>query len=385
MMKEHLEHPFAWLDLDALDYNIQFVNETCATKPVRVATKSVRSIAALRYIQKKLNHCNGFMTFTAAETFYLLEEGFNHLLIGYPVMEENSTKKILNYVKNGSDVTFMVDHEVHLKFLHRLAQEIEIDVKVCIDVNVSTDLPMLYFGTKRSPITTIQKLDTLLRSVKNYPTLQIVGVMGYDAQIAGITDHFQGADAKSILVRKLKERSKKSVRSFRQLAVATVKAQHDLKLVNGGGSGSMKYSLEQRDVTEITVGSAFFAPALFDGYDTLKLKQAAGFALRVVRQFSEDTFVLQGGGYIASGAVGKDRLPTFVEQDRFSFLSLEGAGEVQSPILDKKKALHIGDTVYLRHAKAGELCERFMALHCYRDNEYLGPWSTYRGDGRCFL
>ena len=385
-MLEHIEHPFAWLNLEALDHNIQFVNEACDGKPVRIATKSVRSVEALRYIHKHLENCSGYMTFTAAETVYLMEQGLDHFLIGYPVMEEMAVKKLLNYAKVGRNITFMVDSEQHLQFLHKLAKEVNVRVQVCIDVNVSNSYPMLYFGTKRSPLTTINKLEAFLRVVPKYSSIEVTGVMGYDAQIAGLGDHIKGAAGKSFLVRKLKQRSKQSVRSLRQHAVATVK-QHvgPLKLVNGGGSGSIQYTASQREVTEITVGSAFFAPALFDGYETLDLQPAAGFALRVVRQFSEDTFVLQGGGYIASGAVGVDRLPSFVESERFSFLALEGAGEVQSPIVDKQAALKIGDTVYLRHAKAGELCERFMALHCYHGMQYEGPWSTYRGDGQCFL
>ncbi len=69
----------------------------------------------------------------------------------------------------------------------------------------------------------------------------------------------------------------------------------------------------------------------------------------------------------------------------FSYLSLEGAGEVQSPIKVKHKNINVGDTLYFRHAKAGELCERFQKLHAIRGDKYLGSYNTYRGDGQCFL
>lgn len=383
-MNYHLEHPFAWLDLNALDFNIQYVNRACKTKPVRIATKSVRSVDALKYIERNLDNCSGFMTYTAAETLYLIENNLDHLLIGYPVMEKQSVKKLILKIKEGKDVTFMVDCEQHIQFLHQLAEEVDVSVQVCIDLNVSADYSILYFGTKRSPLTTIEKLQSFLQTLKKYPLIQVVGAMGYDAQIAGVTDHFDNS-LKSKFVQQLKKRSEQSVRSFRQHAVSLIKAQWPLAFVNGGGSGSMTYSFAQRDVTEITVGSAFYAPALFDRYTSLKLQPAAGFACRVVRQFSDDTFVLHGGGYIASGSIGKDKQPVFLEKNRFSFSNLEGAGEVQSPIIDKEKHLQVGDTVMLRHAKAGELCERFQTLHTFREGKYFGPYKTYRGDGQCFL
>lgn len=386
-MIQQLEHPYAWLNLDALDANIDFVNNNCGDKAIRIATKSIRSVPALRYIEKRLKNCCGFMTFTAAETLFLVEQGLNHLLIGYPVVEKLAIKKLLTYVRQGVSIIFMVDHEAHLERLNSLASEANVTVSVCIDINVSTNFPLLYFGSKRSPLTNVTKLHHFLQKAKNYTNVTVTGVMGYDAQIAGVTDQYSSI-GKQKLIQLLKGRSRKLVRSWRQHAVAIVKERYTLDFVNGGGSGSIQYSANQREVTEITVGSAFYAPTLFDRYDSLSLIPAAGFALRVVRQFSEDTFVLQGGGYVASGAVGFDRLPTFIEHGRFSYLSLEGAGEVQTPIIDKDKKLKIGDTVLLRHAKAGELCERFLKLHCVRGKNgeiYEGPFSTYRGDGQCFL
>lgn len=386
-MVQQLEHPYAWLNLDALDANIDFVNSNCGDKAIRIATKSVRSVAALRYIEKKLMNCCGYMTFTAAETLFLVEQGFDRLLIGYPVVEKIAIKKLLSYVRQGASITFMVDDEAHLDILDSLAEEARVNVSVCIDINVSNNFKILYFGSKRSPLTNATKLLDFLRKAKNFSNITVTGVMGYDAQIAGVADHY-AAFGKEKLVQLLKERSRKLVRSWRQHAVAIVKEHSTLQFVNGGGSGSIQYSAQQREISEITVGSAFFAPTLFDRYDSLALVPAAGFALRVVRQYSEDTFVLQGGGYIASGAVGVDRLPAFLEHERFSYLPLEGAGEVQTPIVDKEKKLKIGDTVLLRHAKAGELCERFLTLHCVRGTNseiYEGPFLTYRGDGQCFL
>jgi len=381
-----IERPFAWLDFDALDQNIDFVNKASGQKQIRIATKSIRSVEVLKYIKQHLERCSGFMTFTARETLYLLEKGFNHLLIGYPVYEEQAISEIASFVKAGKDITFMIDHIEQAFLLQKIAEISGIHFQICIDLNMSSDYHVLYFGTKRSPISTIEKLQSFLEQLRPLTNLRIHAAMGYDAQIAGVADvsaEFFGLKGK--LIRLLKRHSKKGVTRFRQDGVKVISKNHQLAFVNAGGSGSMKYCCTQDDVTEITVGSAFFAPALFDGYDDLKLAPAAGFALRITREFSDHIFVCHGGGYIASGAIGKDRLPAFLEPQYYSFTPLEGAGEVQTPIVVKNRSQRIGDTIYFRHAKAGELCERFNELHTTRSGTYTGSIRTYRGDGQCFL
>lgn len=382
-----LERPFAWLDYEALDHNIQVVNSS-ATKPIRIATKSIRSTELLTYIQSKLKHCAGFMTYTAAESVYLFEQGLDHLLLGYPSLELQSIEKLLHYSRNGKHITFMVDAVEQIFLLQKCAQKMGTIAYICIDINVSTDFKLLYFGTKRSPLNTFEKLQQLVDKIIEFPNIQIRGVMGYEAQIAGVPDWRRARSlrkkAKGLLIRKLKRTSIQKVKSFRQLAVAQIKSKVPLEFVNGGGSGSILLTCEQPEVTEVTVGSAFFAPVLFDDYESIQLKPAVGFALQITRQFDAETFVCHGGGYVASGVAGADRLPKFLNST-YSFLPLEGPGEVQTPFNAPVNSLKISDTVYLRHAKAGELCERFQVLHSVRGSEYQGSIKTYRGEQQCFL
>lgn len=383
---QNIEHPFAWLDLDALNRNIAYVNKSCGDKQVRIATKSIRSVPALEYIAKRLTHFAGFMTFTASESLFLFDNGLDNLLIGYPVYEQHAISQLAQWVKKGKSLTFMVDHVDQAALLNAIARNLNITLQVCIDINVSTDFKVLYFGSKRSPITSYAKLDALLQQLKTFPYIQITAVMAYDAQIAGVADQTKNYfGAKGALIRTLKKQSLQKITALRQFSVAHVKSMYDLAFVNAGGSGSMSWCAQQPDVTEITVGSAFFAPALFDHYESLHLTPAVGFALRVTRQFSDDIVVCHGGGYSASGAAGVDRLPTFLEPNRFALLPLEGAGEVQTPILVKQGTVSIGDTIYMRHAKAGELGERFHVLHTIEGGKYKGPLKTYRGEGQCFL
>jgi D-serine deaminase-like pyridoxal phosphate-dependent protein len=64
----------------------------------------------------------------------------------------------------------------------------------------------------------------------------------------------------------------------------------------------------------------------------------------------------------------------------------EGAGEVQTPLLgDAADRLRIGERVWLRHAKAGELCERFAVLHLVEGDRLVETLPTYRGERQCFL
>lgn len=377
---EHMERPFAWLDLDALDANINFINQT-ATMPIRIATKSIRSLPVLHYIMERLDTCVGVMTFSASETLYVLQHCDVHCLIGYPVMERTQIRQLLQY----DNVTFMVDHVAQIMPLREEARKANKVAHVCIDLNMSTDFKALYFGTKRSSLHNIATLNHFLPYLQ-HPHIMVDGVMGYEAQIAGVSTHPINR-VKGWMIRSLQRRAKKEVANQRRLLVAHCKFYFPhIRFVNGGGTGSIHYTTKQKEVTEMTIGSAFYAPSLFDDFNALSLQPAAGFALRVTRHPEPNTVVAHGGGYIASGAIAQEKAPVFVTHG-YHLLSLEGAGEVQTPVHIDKHAqpLQIGDTVYMRHAKAGELCERFNTLHAVRGREYRGEMSTYRGDGQCFL
>jgi D-serine deaminase-like pyridoxal phosphate-dependent protein len=58
---------------------------------------------------------------------------------------------------------------------------------------------------------------------------------------------------------------------------------------------------------------------------------------------------------------------------------------VQTPLSGRAAAsLQVGDRVWFRHAKAGELCERFDRLHLVLGNKIIDEVPTYRGEGRNF-
>jgi len=59
---------------------------------------------------------------------------------------------------------------------------------------------------------------------------------------------------------------------------------------------------------------------------------------------------------------------------------------VQTPLLGRAAdLLAVGDLVWFRHTKAGELCERFADLHLIDGDRLVRTVPTYRGEGRTFL
>ena len=59
---------------------------------------------------------------------------------------------------------------------------------------------------------------------------------------------------------------------------------------------------------------------------------------------------------------------------------------MQTPLLGEAAVrLRVGDRVYMRHAKAGELCEHFNTLYLIEGDAIVAEAPTYRGEGYAFL
>jgi D-serine deaminase-like pyridoxal phosphate-dependent protein len=145
-------------------------------------------------------------------------------------------------------------------------------------------------------------------------------------------------------------------------------------------------TVEDPSVTEVTVGSAFYAPALYDHFRDVRYAPAAGYAIEIVRRPAPTIYTCLGGGYVGSGAAGADKLPQPHLPSGAQLIAREGAGEVQTPILYAGPVkLALGEPIFMRHSKAGELCERFPTLLLVSKGRIVEEVSTYRGDGQCFL
>lgn len=387
-----IEAPSAWLNLDNLDKNIDIVNKKTSAKNLRIATKSLRSLDVLKYIIAKTPHYVGVMSYSASESLYLLENGIDDILCAYPQMDKDSILKCLAFQKQGKKIVWMLDNLEHWQFLNSIVEEANLDedINVCLDINLSMPLPFLYFGTKRSRTKSLDEVKQLIKKTKEFKRVKLVAIMGYEAQIAGVSEKLPQKAYQAPFIKFLKKLSKKDVSKRRFEIVHWLKTQgYDLRLVNGGGSGSMEFTCQQEEVTEITVGSAYYFPAYFSYMSTMQdLNPAAGFVLQVTRKPEAGVITCHSGGFIASGAIGRDKAPVVLYPNYLDFLQNEGFGEVQTPmqILDKSKqdTINIGDYVWLRHAKAGELSEHFNYFYCYKDGEFKQKFTTYRGEGKAF-
>lgn len=377
--------PAALVDLDRLDRNLAGILERAGDLPVRLASKSVRSRAILTYAQAFDDRFRGLMCFHAREACMLAEHGFTDLLVAYPTMEPDALRRVCEQIRQGGEITLMVDCPEHVRRLGAMAEEAAVTLPLCLEVDMSMRLPGLNFGVFRSPVRSVDDALTLYREIRDHPALTLDGVMGYEAQIAGVTDTGPGQRAKNAVIRALKKRS---IRELTQRRDAVVQALHDagarLRFVNGGGTGSLEYTTGDREVTEVAAGSGLYSPALFDHYHNFRHLPAAMFALEVVRQPDDDHVTCLGGGYVASGSASADRLPVPELPEGLALDPNEGAGEVQTP-LTGDNAPGLGEPVFLRHAKAGELCERFNTLLLIRDGGVVDEVPTYRGDGSQFI
>jgi D-serine deaminase-like pyridoxal phosphate-dependent protein len=384
-----LQLPLAWCDLNLLEKNCSDIATRAAGKgkTIRIASKSVRCTYILKKILESNPIYDGLMCYTGREALFLLEQGFDNLLLGYPIVNKEEIKDICKATKDGKKVILMVDCEVHLQLIDSIAKEVGVQQPVCIDADMSTDFPGIHFGVMRSPITTVEQGKKLVDAFDRFEHIRLAGVMGYEAQVAGLGEKNPANGLKNLLIPFLKKRSIADYSKRREDIVKYIQAKgHTLDLVNAGGTGSIESSKQEDWVTEITVGSGFYAPALFDYYNDFQHQPAAGFAVQIVRKPKPGFYTCLGGGYIASGTTGIDKQPKPYLPEGIHLTENEATGEVQTPFEYKGSTqIDIGDTILFRHSKAGELCERFQDLHIVSDGKIIDKAPTYRGQGQCFL
>jgi D-serine deaminase-like pyridoxal phosphate-dependent protein len=261
-------------------------------------------------------------------------------------------------------------------------------VRVAIEIDVSYWIAAgrIKIGAKRSPIRTPDAAVALAREIETRRGVRLVGAMAYEAQIAGVGDRVPGKPLRSMLIKRMRRASAREIRTRRAEIVAALTEVSELEFVNGGGTGSIETTVAEDAVTEVAAGSGFYAPTLFDNYSAFQLRPAAMFALPVVRKPAPGIATTLGGGYLASGIGDRTRLPAPYLPEGLRLDPMEGAGEVQTPLVGSVAAkLRYGDKVYFRHTKAGELCERFASLYLVAGDEVVEELPTYRGEGTCFL
>lgn len=384
----HLDAPIAIVDLEAFDANADDLVRRACGKPIRVAAKSVRCRALLERVLARDGFA-GIMSFTLAESLWLARSGFDDVLLAYPSADRTAFAELAADPKLASSVTVMVDDPAQLRLIDESRGGGREEVRVCLELDTSFK-PLggkVRIGALRSPLHTPVQVAALARAVSRRPGFRLVGVMAYEGHVAGVGDAVAGHPARSRAIRLMQAAARKELAARRAETVRAVRAvAPDLEFVNGGGTGSVQHTAAERAVTEIAAGSGLYVPRLFDNYTSFSGRPAALFAQPVVRRPGVGTVTVLGGGYPASGAAGPDRSPVPYLPEGLRYDPQEGAGEVQTPLLGAPADdLRLGDKVWFRHAKAGEMCERFDALHLVEGDRVTATVPTYRGEGHTFL
>jgi D-serine deaminase-like pyridoxal phosphate-dependent protein len=398
--------PVALIDLDALERNIDAVVAPVRDrgKTVRIASKSVRCPALLRRIAARGGAAvRGLMAYSPAEACFLVEEGFDDILVAYPTAQRHDARIVAAAIAKGAKVALAADAPEHLAVASAAGAEAGVRVPVVVDIDVSYR-PLgerVHIGVRRSPLREPGEVANLAEHVAKDAHLAFAGLLAYEAHLAGIPDVDAASPLAAAAKRALKARAREPVREQRRAIVRELERRgvwgakpggpgppsRSLRapLFNGGGTGSVAWSADDPSLTEVAAGSGFLDSHLFDGYEGLTLQPAAFFALQVTRRPSPDLVTCQSGGFIASGGAGADRLPVPYLPEGLALLGLEGAGEVQTPLtVHPGLRLELGDPVFFRHAKAGELAEHFATYLLVRGDQVEERVPTYRGAGRTF-
>ncbi|RHA40963.1 amino acid deaminase/aldolase [Cellulomonas rhizosphaerae] len=379
----HLPAPLAVVDLDALEANADDLVRRAGGMPIRVASKSVRVREVLTRVLARPGFA-GVMGYSLREALWLVSQGVDDVLLGYPTVDTAALDDLARDPRAAAAVTLMVDDLAQVDLAAKAAAAHSVTLRVCLDIDASLQIGRgrfrAHLGVRRSPIHTAEQAGELAAAIVQRDGIDVRGVMFYEAQVAGLPDS-------SPAVRLVKKLSIADLATRRSAVVAAVAAAigHPLELVNSGGSGSIQTSAQAASVTEVTAGSGLFVPTLFDSYRSFEPRPAAFFGLDVVRIPAPGYATAFGGGYIASGPATKSRQPRPVWPAGLTLTDREGAGEVQTPLLVPRGGdVRVGDRVWFRHAKSGEVMERFSTVHLVRGEAVEASVPTYRGEGGTF-
>lgn len=385
-----LPAPLVVVDLDALDANAADLARRAGGVPVRVASKSVR----VRWVLDRVLARPGFagvMAYSLREALWLVSHGARDVLVGYPTVDTGALALLGEDPVAAATITLMADDVAQVALAARAAACGGQQLQVCLDVDASLRVDVgrfaAHLGVRRSPVRQPAQAAALAALTTAYDGVAVRGVMFYEAQVAGLPDSGWGVRlVKGASVADLVRRRARVVDAVQQ-AIG-----RPLELVNSGGTGSVESTVSDPVVTEVTAGSGLFAPTLFDRYRSFTPRPAAYFGLDVVRRPGPGYVTAFGGGYLASGPPDRSRQPHPVDP-RLRLTRREGAGEVQTPLHVARRGGHlgvadtgsaVGDRVWFRHAKAGEVMERFAEVHLIRGDRVLTTVPTYRGESATF-
>jgi D-serine deaminase-like pyridoxal phosphate-dependent protein len=384
-----LDPPLAIVDLAAFDRNAADLVRRAGGRPIRVASKSVRCRSLLDRVLSRPGYA-GLLCYSLREALWLCANGTSDdLVVGYPTADRAAIGALAADPVARRTITLMVDSPEHLDLIDAQAGAGHPDIRVCLELDASwrplAGRANVHIGARRSPLHTPEQAVGFARTVLGRPGFRLAGVMSYEAQIAGLGDAPAGHPLRAAALRWMQRFSAAELRERRGAAIRRIRELTPLEFVNGGGTGSLEVTAADPSVTELAAGSGLMGPTLFDAYRRFSPAPALLYALPVVRRPGGQAVTLFSGGYVASGPASRTRLPSPYWPAGLKLSGPEGAGEVQTPVLGAAAgSLRVGDRVWLRHAKAGELAERFADYHLIGDGQPARAVPTYRGENQCF-
>ncbi len=185
--------PAALVYLPALDENIRRLRAKAeqAGKPVRVASKSVRSVPLLRRILAQGEGAfRGLMCFAVPEAARLADAGFDDLLVAYPTVQAADMALAAELAERAVGFKLVVDSTEHLQALDAVARgrKTVVDVVIELDVSYRPLHARVHLGVRRSPLRDAAHVRRLAEAAAALRGVRVVGLMGYEAHIAGLTD-----------------------------------------------------------------------------------------------------------------------------------------------------------------------------------------------------
>jgi D-serine deaminase-like pyridoxal phosphate-dependent protein len=380
-----LPTPVFVVDLDAFDANATDLVRRAGGKPIRVASKSLR-VPALISRALARDGMQGVLSYTLREALWLHEhEICDDIVVAYPTVDRGALAELVASPSAAAAITLMVDNVAQLDVVDSVRFSPTVPVRVAIDVDAGLRMAGQHVGPKRSPLHDPADVVRLARAVTERSGFRLVGAMTYEGQVAGLADTLPTARTRSLIVRRLKALSLTQLAVRRREIADAIRPLADLEFWNAGGSGSVEESAADPVVTEVAAGSGLLVPTLFDHYRSFAPRPASFYGLPVTRKPSPEMATVHGGGLVASGPIGPDRLPTPWAPAGLHLTGLEGAGEVQTPLTGHAAALlEIGDLVWFRHAKSGELFEHALTVHLLSGSEFVDAVPSYRGCGQAF-
>ncbi len=399
-----LDLPLVIVDLDVFDKNVKTLVDIAKSKnkALRIATKSIRNLDLIKRITElSKGVVTSYMCFSMHEAEFLAENGLNDFFVPYPTLQKGDVLKGLNMSLSGHKVTLTIDSVQHVEILDRMCSEFwgehhmisPLQLRIAIDLDLSFKLfgGLISLGVHRSCIGNIDHFHQVAKAVAASKHLKLLGVIGYEAHVAGLPDTNPFSAIPHTIVRNLKKLFYSNAKNFR-LQVSNYCKKHgiELEFFNGGGSGNLRDVVNDPSVTEVTAGSAFLQAQLFDYYSANECEPAMVLALQATR-ITPEYICCQSGGFVASGSCSPDKFLTpYGNPLLLQPYSDEGYGEVQTPLKITGKMDQIqgkiqsGDPVFFRPAKSGEIGEHFNHYILKHNWELSGTAKTYRGCGYAF-